>query len=183
MHYKIFTSKITSVVYYKKLFTILLGVVFLFTLINYKALYAKSYNDLSVFYRLSRPSENRVTAEERRRLSDVKMEMYHGFGASYNNFRADYSTFFKGSRITINYDIWYNRVASPYVGLAYIFGSKVSARDFNKQKLDGYDALLGLQVNIYNILKPYVEYQVAKSLFIIGVRVHIPLKIKVKPAL
>jgi hypothetical protein len=138
--------------------------------------YAPKYDYVSIYYTAVQPSvipelQGSVVLKE-------KKKFFHGGGLSYNNVRADYVDFFEGYKVSVNYDMFLETFATPYLGVSYIDGADDRYFRAMKQYLNGYDFAVGGYINFWGFVKPYVEYNLRNSYFNYGVMVSIPIKIK-----
>lgn len=103
---------------------------------------------------------------------------FYGFGASFNQISIGWTDYFyDGGRITSRYNFSYKNIASPYLGLDYVYKTDAIMRQGTKNiNVDRVSPNVGINLNFYNMVKPYVQYQIIEAYLNLGVRIALPIK-------
>lgn len=102
---------------------------------------------------------------------------FYGAGVSFNQISIGWSDyFFDGGRATLRYNFKYQKIVSPYLAVDYIYGTNAEMKQGTKtRRVDGVSPSVGINMNFYQILQPYVQYQILEGYLLLGVRVALPI--------
>ncbi len=158
----------------------ILIVIFVNIFFYYSFLYAKVESDIfSIYGEFAHPSRTYLKPNEATPVGGPVIPNFYGGGVSYNAVRIGYTNFFNGGgRFTFTYNFNYLKYVNPYIGGAYVFNTDAIMK-FSKSQvhIDGISPLVGVNMNFFQIIKPYVEYDLLKNYFVVGLRLAIPMKI------
>ena len=157
--------------------------VILVNMFFYHNLYAKEDSDLfSIYGDFAHPSRTYLAPNEAEPIGGPVIPNFYGGGISYNALRIGYTSFFNsGGRFTFTYNFNHLGYVNPYLGGTYVFGTGAIMK-FSKSTvhIDGLSPIIGINMNFFQVLKPYVEYDLIRNYFLVGLRVAMPIKVKRK---
>jgi hypothetical protein len=139
--------------------------------------YSQEKDILAVYFDVVQPS--RAFLQKGKTGSTTSdIPNFYGFGLSFNQISIGWTDYFyDGGRLTSRYNFSYKNIASPYLGIDYVYKTEGIMRQGTKNiNIDGVSPNVGINLNFFNIVKPYVQYQIKEAYLNLGVRIALPIK-------
>lgn len=137
--------------------------------------YAVQTDTFSIYGKIDKAGRFYASQEDDSLLHTTIKSKYGG-GVAVNALRLDYSGYFRGNRVSINYDFFHRNVVTPYLGISYVWDTdaRIKFTSGKQVRVDGYDGIAGFSLKLLGgFIVPYVEYGVRLGSVNYGVRLNI----------
>jgi len=139
--------------------------------------YSQEKDILSVYFDVVQPSRS-FLQKGKTGSTTSGIPHFYGFGVSFNQISVGWTDYFyDGGRLTSRYNFSYKNIASPYLGVDYVYKTDAIMRQGTKNiNVDRVSPNVGINLNFFNIVKPYVQYQIIEAYLNLGVESPYQLK-------